>query len=235
MQASIQPDFTWSKEHIFAGRVQSIILLVEWRGAPTSEQGRKRNNKLAAREIELRLWLEPHIVLTKLHGCHKVGGEDRSLLLPLGKIQSGQRKYIAFEFRLDPVSVGIHDAIWMQWQYKQPYGERICELPMQKLSLEYSLHTGFLYESTSFYVEKHLELLRTEEILEEAESLRSKGKPLDALELVRRHADKLLILAVRSGDRLLTREAENLYRRSEIQSLTFDDRVISPDLKTECI
>ena len=219
MQASIQLDFTWSKEHIFAGGAQNIVLLVEWYGAPSIELGRKRNHKIAAREVELRLWLEPHIVLTRLYGCRTLSGDDRSLLLPLGKIQSGQRKYIALEFSVVPGPAGKYDAVWLQWHYKQPYGERICELPMQKLSLEYSHHTGVIKEATSFRVEKHLELLKVEEVLEEAALLRSMGKQREAGEMLRRHADSLLLLAIRTGDRQLTREAENLYRKSEVEPL----------------
>ncbi|KGE19197.1 hypothetical protein [Paenibacillus wynnii] len=235
MQASIQPDFTWSKNHIFAGGAQNIVLLVEWRGAPSAELGSKKNHKTAAREIELRLWLEPHIVLTRMYGSRALdGGDDRSVLLPLGKIQTGQRKYIALEFALKPAHAGKHDVVWLHWQFKQPYGERICELPMQKLSLEYSHHTSVLQESCSFHVEKHLELLRTEEVLEEADLLRSKEKQGEARELVRRHADKLLLLAVRTGDRLLTREAESLYRRSELTPLP-NQLAEDQDIRTECI
>lgn len=235
MQASIQPDFTWSRDHIFASGAQNIVLLVEWRGAPSSEQGRKKSHKVAAREIELRLWVEPHISLTRLHGCRTVPGDDRSLLVPLGKILTGQRKYIALEFTLSQAPAGKHDAVWLQWQYKQPYGERICELPMEKLSLEYSHHTGVLQESCCFHVEKHLEILRTEEVLEGAERLTRMGKQMEAWEMVRRHADKLLLLAVRTGDRLLSREAENLYRKSELEPLIPNKLIEYQDIRTECI
>ncbi|MDQ0193976.1 hypothetical protein [Paenibacillus wynnii] len=237
MQASIQPDFTWSKNHIFAGGAQNIVLLVEWRGAPSAEQGRRKNHKIAAREIELRLWLEPHIVLTRMYGCRALsvsGDDNRSVLLPLGKIQTGQRKYIALEFALKPAHAGKHDAVWLHWQFKQPYGEKICELPMQKLSLEYSHHTGVLQESCCFHVEKHLELLRTEEVLEQADLLSSKGKLGEGLELVRRHADKLLLLAVRTGDRLLTREAESLYRRCALTP-PLNKLIEEQDIRTGCI
>jgi len=235
MQASIQLDFTWSKEHIFAGGAQNIVLLVEWYGAPSTELGRKRNHKIAAREIELRLWLEPHIVLTKLYGCHTVGGDDRSLLLPLGKIQSGQRKYIALEFALKPGTAGKYDAVWLKGHYKQPYGERICELPMQKLSLEYSHHTEVLLENPSFRVEKHLELLKVEEILEEAELLRSIGRQKEAGETLRRKADSLLLLAIRTGDRQLTREAESLYRKSEMEFLIPNKVVENQEAIAGCV
>ncbi|WP_410513705.1 hypothetical protein PaeBR_04515 [Paenibacillus sp. BR2-3] len=219
MQASIQPFFTWSKDHIFAGGAQNIVLLIEWRGVSTPEAGRKRNHKVAARNIELRIWLESHVFLTGLHGCQAKPGDERSFLLQLGKIHSGQRKYIALEFTLKAAPSGTHDAVWLQWLYKQPPGERIRELPVQKLSLEYSHHTGVLQESCCFHVEKHLELLKMEATFEEAALLSSQGQQNKARDLMTRQADKLLLLAARSGDMLLLREAENMYRKSALESM----------------
>ncbi|MRN51564.1 hypothetical protein [Paenibacillus monticola] len=215
MQASIQPIFTWSKERIFAGGAQSIALLVEWKGVTAIEESQKRSRKVVAREIELRIWFEPHVKFTQSYGCNVEAGEGRSLLLKLGKLQSGQRNYVVLEFALAAMPAGRYEALWLQWQYKQRQGERIRELPVQKLGLEYTHHTSVLEDSNSFYVEKHMELLKTKKVLEDAVELRKKGQLLPAHEHLRRHADKLLLLAVRSGDHLLLKEAEILYRQSE--------------------
>jgi len=220
MLASFQPVCTWSKNHIFAGGEQNVVLLIEWLGAPSPETKRKKSHKVTARDIELQIWLEPHVYLTGLHGCPKNEGDDRSLVLPLGKICCGQRKYIALEFTLKSAPTGIHEAIWLQWLYRQPPGERIRELPVQKLSLEYSRHTGFLHHSGDFYVEKHLELLKLEKVYEEADLLRRKGEQGGARELFRRHGDHLLLLAARSGDLELLGEAENMYRMSELEMVS---------------
>ncbi|WP_379132319.1 hypothetical protein [Paenibacillus sp. sgz500958] len=216
MQASLQPLCTWSQDHIFAGGAQNIVLLVEWRGAASLET-ESRTHKVAACDIELRIWLEPHMQLTGLHGCRKWYGGDRSLLLPLGKIYAGQRKDVALEFSIQSAPVGIHEAVWLQWAYKQPSSQRMRELPMQKCSLQSVRHTGFLQESCCFYVEKHLELLKIEEVYESAELLRSQGKSGEAQVIIRRQADKLLLLAVRSGDAQLLKEAESMYRMIEAE------------------
>jgi hypothetical protein len=217
MQACIQPAFTWSHNHIFAGGEQKVALLIEWRGVSPSETGRKRSHKVAARDIELRIWLEPHVLLTGQHGCRVETGDDHSCLLPLGTIHSGHRRYAALEFTLKAAPPGRHDVVWLQWLYKQPPGERIRELPVQKLSLEYTLHTGALQEKCCFHVEKHLELLMMDEIFEEAALLKRRGLHTEARDIVRRHADKLLLLAARSGDMQLLREAENMYRKNELE------------------
>lgn len=49
--------------------------------------------------------------------------------------------------------------------------------------------------------------------------MRAKGQFYEAREELSRHADKLLLLATRSGDIVLLKEAETLYRRigSEFQ------------------
>lgn len=213
MQANIQPLFTWSHDRIFAGTAQNVALLVEWKGVAQNEQFRKKNRKVVAREIELRIWLEAHVTLKECHGCIAEAGEGKSLLLRLGKIHAGGRKYIVLEFNMAAMPAGLHEALWLQWQYKQPPVERIRELALKKLSFEYTHHTDVLRAAGSFHVEKHLELLKTIKILEEAVALRSGHADHSEYERFRRQADKLLLLAARSGDMELVKEAEQLYRQ----------------------
>jgi hypothetical protein len=215
MQASIQPIFTWSQEHIFAGGARNIVLLVEWRGIVKVDQLRKRSHKIAARDIELRIWLEPHLNLTACHGCRAEAGEGRSLLLNLGNILCGQHKYLGLAFELSAMPTGKHDALWVQWLYKQPPSGRIRELPLQKLGLEYSHHTAVAKDKVCFHVEKHLELLKTQGVLDEVASLQEKSQFTKASEHLRRHADQLLLMAARSGDLTLLKQAEALYKQSE--------------------
>lgn len=215
MQASIQPIFTWSRNRVFAGVSQSLVLLVEWKGLTPREELRKKSRKLLAREIELRIWLEAHMTFTGAYGCITEAGEGRSLLLKLGKIHSGSRKFICLEFKTEAMPAGIHEALWLQWQYRQPPVERIRELPLQKLGLEYTHHTDVLGNGSSFHVEKHMELLRTVKVLEEAAMLRTRNADPSLSEKLRRQADKLLLLAARSGDMQLVKEAEMVYRQLE--------------------
>lgn len=215
MQSGIQPAYTWSRESVFSGKPHTNILLVEWRGLVQPAVGRKKTYKLAARDVELRIWPEPHVTLTGLAGCKADVSGERALVLRLGSVRAGQRKCIALEFWMDSREPGEHQALWLQWRYSIRAGERARELPMQKLSLHYTRHTGSLSRPASFYVEKHMEILRTEEIMDKAGRLYAAGRKNGAKELLRRHGDKLLLLAVRSGDLELMREAEALYLRSE--------------------
>ncbi|MEK5034478.1 hypothetical protein MKY96_23725 [Paenibacillus sp. FSL R7-0302] len=219
MQASIQTMFTWSQERILAGGAKKIVLLVEWKGALQGEDSRKKSRKVVARDIELRVWLESHVKVTGCYGCSAEEGEGRSLLLKLGKIHSGQRRYIALEFMMAGMPAGIHEALWLQWQYKQPTVERIRELPLKKLGIEYSHHTGLLGASSCFHVEKHLALLQTEALIAEAQEARMRNKPEVPADILRRQADHLLLMAARSGDMQLLREAEALYKRLEAENL----------------
>ncbi|MEK3795804.1 hypothetical protein MKX42_29065 [Paenibacillus sp. FSL R7-0204] len=219
MQASIQTLFTWSQERILAGGAKKIVLLVEWKGAVQGEDFRKKSRKMVARDIELRVWLESHVKVTGCYGCSAEEGEGRSLLLKLGKIHSGQRRYIALEFMMAGMPAGIHEALWLQWQYKQPTVERIRELPLKKLGIEYSHRTDLLGASSCFHVAKHLALLQTEALIAEAQEARMKNKPEVPSEILRRQADQLLLMSARSGDMQLLREAEALYKRLEVENL----------------
>lgn len=219
MQASIQTLFTWSQDRILAGGAKKVVLLIEWKGVTQGEDFRKRSRKVAARDIELRIWLEGHVKVTGCYGCAAEEGEGRSLLLKLGKINAGQRRYIALEFMMAAMPAGIHEALWLQWQYKQPAVERIRELPLKKLGIEYSHHTDLLGARPCFHVEKHLELLRTEALLAEAEEARMRNKPEDYTGRLRRQADGLLLMAARSADMQLLKEAEALYKRLEAEQL----------------
>jgi hypothetical protein len=217
MQASIQPIFTWSQDRILAGGAKNIILLVEWKGVSQGEEFRKKSRKVVAREIELRVWLESHVTVTGCYGCTAEEGEGRSLLLKLGKIHSGQRRFIALEFTMSGMPAGIHEALWLQWQYRQPTVERIRELPLKKLGMEYSHHTDVLGAQCCFHVEKHVELLKMEGLLAEREVARAQNQQQVSTEKLRRQADKLLLLAARSGDMQLVKEAEALYKQLEVE------------------
>ncbi|GGF83387.1 hypothetical protein GCM10010912_30640 [Paenibacillus albidus] len=217
MQASIQSIFTWSQNRIFAGGSPEIVLLVEWRGlSPADKQG-KQSRKVVAREIELRIWLEPNVELVNVLGCKAEEEEGNSLLLRLGKIHSGQRRFAGLEFKISPMPAGRHNVLWLQWQYKQPPIERIRELPVQKLNLEYTHHTSVLRDSCNSHVEKHMALLETEELLKRAVAMRAAGQQMPAYEMICRHADKLLLLATRTGDLLMLKEAESLYKYNELE------------------
>ncbi|UQZ35059.1 hypothetical protein C2I18_16940 [Paenibacillus sp. PK3_47] len=216
MQASIQPVVTWSQNRIFAGTVQNLELLVEWSGSSGNQDFRKKSRKVAAREIELRIWLESHMTLSGCHGCNAERGEGGSFLFKLGKIHSGSRKYIGLAFTTAAMPAGVHEAIWMQWQYKQPPAERIRELPLNKLSLEYTHHTDILNAATCFHVEKHMELLKAAEAMEALAVLRSREPDQKVYEKLRRQADKVLLLAARSGDLQLVKEAEMLYKQLSV-------------------
>lgn len=216
MQASIQPVVTWSQNRIFAGAVQKLELLVEWTGTPNNQDVRKKSRKVAAREIELRIWLESHMTLSGCHGSIAETGEGGSLLFKLGKIHCGSRKFIGLEFITAAMPAGIHEALWMQWQYKQPPAERYRELPLNKLSLEYTHHTDDLHATCCFHVEKHMELLKTEEAMEAAAALRTREFDRSSYEKLRRQADRVLLLAARSGDLQLVKEAEMLYKQLNI-------------------
>lgn len=215
MLASIHPIYTWSKDLIFAGKTERVVLLVEYRGEIEQETGRRRKPRTAARDIELSVWLEPHVSLTEAHGGRAIEAGGRMYRFELANLRAGQRKMLALELTHGSMPAGVHDAVWVQWKFKQPSGERLRELPIEKLSLESCHHTGVLVPSSPGYVDKHLELLKSDETRELALRLRLSGREEEAREELKRRADSLLLLAARTGDPKLLTEAESMYKQSE--------------------
>lgn len=121
MIESIQPKLTWSQDCIFAGGERSVVLLVEWRGNATGEQIRQKSHKVVAREIELRVWLEPHVTFKHSYGYEAEAGEGGSLIFKLGKIRALQRKFFGLEFIVSAPLAGKYEALWVQWSYKKAF------------------------------------------------------------------------------------------------------------------
>lgn len=213
MMGNIEPTLTWSQDSIFAGKSHNIFLLIEWKGISSEIDPRIKSHKVVARDIELKIWLEPHVTFKRCYGCKTEVGTNGALVFKLGKISAGQRNFIGLELTISTLVTGKYEALWMQWQYKKPSVDRIREFPLKTLNLEYNYHTHNLGNTSCFHVEKHLEMLRTAEVVAEANALRTKGQYAQAYEQLCRHADKLLLLATRSEDITLLKEAETLYKR----------------------
>lgn len=211
MSSGLQTQLLWNKSHIFAGKSHHVVLLAEWLPEEQQEFAKRGRKKIAARDMELRVWTEPHVTLTNTYGCRVEHSGANPLFMKLGRLCVSERKRIALEFKVDALPPGNHEMIWLQLQYKQPPGERIRELPLQKLSLEFSRHLGLLSSEPSFYVEKNVELIKMEEDRLRATVLCKLGKREKAVELLKRRADQLLLQAARSGDEDLLAEAEKLY------------------------
>ncbi|MDR0268252.1 hypothetical protein [Paenibacillus sp.] len=215
MQSSIQENFIWDRSHIFASGSNKVILLVEWYGG-NSRQSRKRSTpKLIAQDVQLHLWLEPQVSLVRILGGMVVENLGQSLMIPLGHLYDGVKQFLAIELALQPQNAGMHGVLSAQWKYKEKNKERIKELPVKELYMNYTYHTGLLQQPENFYVRKHVMLLETQTILKEAIHLFEEGDVEQGEWLLRRKGDEMLIMAARFTDERLLEEAEMVYQLSE--------------------
>jgi hypothetical protein len=224
MPSGIQDQFTWNRNHIFASGMNKAILLVEWYGGTLRPARRRTSPKLIARDVELHLWLEPHVTLLRIYGAKARRGLNHSLIVPLGHLQDGVKQFFAIELALEPQSPGLHGVISAQWRYKERNKERIKELPVKELYMNYTYHMGLLRQPEDFYVHKHVKLLETPGVVKEAIRLFEFGDIEHGEWVLRRKGDELLISAARNADGRLLAEADMLYQLSEHYVGTYMNR-----------
>lgn len=224
MQSGIQDNFTWNRNHIFARGTNKAILLVEWYGGTFRQARRRTLPKLIARDVHLHLWLEPHVSLVNIYGAKAMKGHNQSLILPLGHLHDGVKQFLAIELAFQPQSPGLHGVISAQWRFKEKNKERIKELPVKEVYMDYTYHMGHLQQPEDFHVNKHVKLLETPGVLKEAIRLFEYGDIEHGEWVLRRKGDELLISAARNADGRLLEEADMLYQLSEHYVGTYTNR-----------
>jgi hypothetical protein len=125
------------------------------------------------------------------------------------------KQFLAIELALESQSAGMHGVLSAQWKFKEKNKERIKELPVKELYINYTYHTGLLQQPENFHVRKHVMLLETQTILKEAIRLFEEGDVEQGEWLLRRKGDEMLIEAARFTDERLLEEADMLYQLSE--------------------
>lgn len=224
MQSGIQDNFTWNRNYIFASGTNKAILLVEWFGGTLRQSRRRTSPKLIARDIQLHLWLEPHVSLVRIYGAKAMRGLNHSYVLSLGHLHDGVKQFLAIELAFQPQETGMHGVISAQWRYKEKNKERIKELPVKEIYMNYTYHMGFLQQPEDFHVTKHVKLLETPGVLKEAIRLFEYGDIEHGEWILRRKGDELLISAARNADGRLLAEADMLYQLSEHYVGTYTNR-----------
>ncbi|GAB6991585.1 hypothetical protein [Paenibacillus pini] len=224
MQSGIQANFMWSRKNIYASGTNRVFLLVEWYGGTIRQNRRRSTPKLIARDVQLLLWLEPNVSLVKVHGAKPIKSINDSIMIPLGHLYDGVKQFIAIEFAFQPQTVGLHGVLSAQWRFKEKNKERMKELPVREIYIQYTYHMGLLQQPEDFYVKKHIKLLETPGILKEAIRLFEHGDLVQGEWMLRRKGDELLINAVRHSDVRLLEEATMLYQLSERYVKTYTSR-----------
>lgn len=226
MQSGIQENFTWNRSHILASGSNRVILLVEWYGGSFRQTRKRSTPKLIAQDMQLHLWFEPQVSLIRVYGAKAMKNLGQSIMIPLGHLYDGVKQFIAIELALQPQHTGMHGVLSAQWKYKEKNKERIKELPVKELYMNYTYHTGLLQQPENFHVRKHVKLLETQSVLKEAIHLFEYGNIDRGEWLLRRKGDELLIDALRFTDERLLEEADMLYQLSEHYVSTYRNRKV---------
>ncbi|MCJ8013968.1 hypothetical protein MUG84_19760 [Paenibacillus sp. KQZ6P-2] len=226
MQSGIQENFTWNRSHVIASGSNKVTLLVEWYGGSLRQPRKRSTPKLIAQDVQLHLWFEPQVSLIRVHGAKVMKNLGQSIMIPLGHLYDGVKQFIAIELVLQAQNAGMHGVLSAQWKFKEKNKERIKELPVKELYMNFTYHTGLLKQQENFHVRKHVMLLESQSILKEAIQQFECGDVERGEWLLRRKGDEMLIEAARFTDERLLEEADMLYQLSEHYVSTYPNRKV---------
>lgn len=199
--------YSWNKEAIPTGGTDPVYMMVEWRYGSPAKRLRKIAPKIMSRDLELLLKPEHGAQLKAIYGC-RYKETDIGWVLRLGDVYKGESKQVLLQFALGPHFSGktaVCSAYWSTRKLKQ--SQRVL-LRREQLYIQYTSHLGMLRQPEDPKVEKTIKLNETVPILKQALRAYERGRMEEGSNMLRRHADALLIEAARKQDLDYYTEAE---------------------------
>ncbi|MFD2699343.1 hypothetical protein ACFSVM_02565 [Paenibacillus shunpengii] len=222
MMSSILDVFcTWNREVISVSGENSLYLLMEWRSGPPAKRQSKLMPKLLYRDVELLLKPEDGVVIKAVHGA-RAKETDAGWVLQMGSAYKGKTKTLLLELAVSSQSAGkksVCSAYWSAFKTKQ---EQRVLLRREQIYLQISAHLGLMNKQPDLRVQKHVKLSETTGIMKQALRAFERGRTEEGCEIIKRHTDELLIMAVRSGDLEYYREAQILIQLGEYYQMTYE-------------
>ncbi|MBM6382871.1 hypothetical protein SLT67_13615 [Paenibacillus illinoisensis] len=207
MNSVFEVCYSWNREAIPTGGADPVYMMVEWRYGAPAKRLRKVAPKIVSRDMELLLKPEFGIELKGIYGCRSKE-TDIGYILRLGDVYKGESKQILLEFAMGPRVSGkaaICSAYWSTRKVKQ--SQRVL-LRREQLYIQYTSHLGMLRQPEDPKVEKTIKLSETVPLIKQALRAYERGRAQEGSNLLRRHADALLIEAARKQDLDYYQEAE---------------------------
>ncbi|WP_018885107.1 hypothetical protein [Paenibacillus massiliensis] len=218
MSSMLDVSYTWSREAMSATGRHQAHLLVEW----GKVYGRRRRihmrPKMIGCDLRMHLIPEPGTHFGRVLGTRvEMDLNDRpgEVIIHCGNLYSGQSRHALLDFRVDPHPSGRHAVCAVEWSWRRPGSDERTALRSEMLFVHFTLHTGLIMASPNPRVQKFIMFNESFEILRKALRLYERGAAVQGGDMLRRHADSLLIRATRLGDYDYLREAEiflDLYR-----------------------
>lgn len=213
--------YSWNREAIPTGGADPVYMMVEWRNGAPAKRLRKIAPKIVSRDLELLLKPEFGIQLKGIYGCRSKE-TDIGWVLRLGDVYKGESKQILLEFAMGPRVSGksaVCSAYWSTRKLKQ--SQRVL-LRREQLYIQYTSHLGMLRQPEDPKVEKTIKLNETVPLIKQALRAYERGRTQEGSDLLRRHADALLIEAARKQDLDYYAEAEIVEKLRHHYGITFN-------------
>ncbi|MDR6723949.1 hypothetical protein J2W91_002411 [Paenibacillus amylolyticus] len=207
MNSVFEVCYSWNKEAIPTGGADPVYMMIEWRNGSPAKRLRKLAPKIVSRDLELLLKPEYGIELKGIYGCRSKE-TDIGWVLRLGDVYKGESKQILLEFAMGSRLSGkasVCSAYWSTRKLKQ--SQRVL-LRREQLYIQYTSHLGMLRQPEDPKVEKTIKLSETVPLIKQALRAYERGRVQEGSNLLRRHADALLIEAARKQDLDYYEEAE---------------------------
>ncbi|WP_440117097.1 hypothetical protein [Paenibacillus sp. QZ-Y1] len=220
MNSVFEVSYSWNREAIPTGGTDPVYMMVEWCNGSPAKRLRKIAPKIVSRDLELLLKPEFGIQLKGIYGCRSKE-TDIGWVLRLGDVYKGESKQILLEFAMGPRASGksaVCSAYWSTRKLKQ--SQRIL-LRREQLYIQYTSHLGMLRQPEDPKVEKSIKLSETVPLIKQALRAYERGRTQEGSDLLRRHADALLIEAARKQDLDYYVEAEIVEKLRHHYGMTF--------------
>ncbi|WP_211747039.1 hypothetical protein [Paenibacillus sp. Marseille-Q4541] len=211
MSSILDVFYTWNREAIPVSGEKSLFLLIEWRSGPPAKRQLKTPPKLLFREVELLIKPEDGIRIKAVHGA-RAKESDVGWVIGLGNAYKGKTKSLLLEFTAVSQSAGKKPACSAYWSALKTKQEQRVLLRREQINLIVSAHLGMIRKEPDPRVQKYVKLSQTTAIMKQSLRAFERGRSEEGSEIIKRHTDELLILAVRSGDLEYYREAHILNR-----------------------
>lgn len=214
--------YSWNREAIPTGGADPVYMLIEWRSGALAKRPRKTAPKIVSRDLELLLKPEFGVRLKGVYGCRSKE-TDIGWVLRLGDVYKGESKKILLEFAMSPRLSGkvpVCSAYWSTRKLKQ--SQRVL-LRREQLYIQYTSHLGMLRQPDNPKVEKSIKLNETVPLIKQALRAYERGRVQEGSDILRRHADALLIEALRKQDIEYYEEAEIVEKLRCHYGMTYAD------------
>ncbi|MFB5267094.1 hypothetical protein ACE41H_09885 [Paenibacillus enshidis] len=211
MNSTINVNYLWDKEAVFAKGADQVHLLVEWGCGAVPKRKAAVQPKLIGFDLQLRIIPESGVKVIHKNGSKinpKQVAYEQETVLHCGHMFNGKHKHAIFVFSFDKHNSGKQAVATMEWSWYKPLAEKRTVIRTERIYTQFTYHLGLIQLPADPRVEKLMKMDESSFVLKKALRAYEKGKRDEGNWKLRSHADMLLLLAARTGDLDYLQEAE---------------------------